>query len=246
MFRVCPPYILFWRLKHLPDRYGQRARTGQSASRDSPRAKNASWYGTAAEQEDVLWGRDTSSCLTLSSYFPSSYYIDGRVAKVTDFLKTRLLDTLSDQIRKIQKVSKCKGTPWQQCLAVAPLVAGAQRRQLPGSRCGAGRDRVGPVLPVQVQPALIRGRGETPGSTKPGPSVGCVLGFEGSGHRLQHAMGCAGVLGHRAGENAMQGPAEAADWLEAPICLFLKGAACSEGETELAPQKEQPGGTEPS
>uniref|UniRef100_A0A8C0JF86 Heparanase 2 (inactive) n=1 Tax=Chelonoidis abingdonii TaxID=106734 RepID=A0A8C0JF86_CHEAB len=33
-----------------------------------------------------------------------NYYIDGRVAKVTDFLKTRLLDTLSDQIRKIQKV----------------------------------------------------------------------------------------------------------------------------------------------
>ncbi|XP_040462133.1 inactive heparanase-2 isoform X1 [Falco naumanni] len=32
------------------------------------------------------------------------YYIDGRVAKVTDFLKTRLLDTLTDQIRKIQKV----------------------------------------------------------------------------------------------------------------------------------------------
>ncbi|GAB0192151.1 inactive heparanase-2 [Grus japonensis] len=31
------------------------------------------------------------------------YYIDGRVAKVNDFLKTRLLDTLSDQIRKIQK-----------------------------------------------------------------------------------------------------------------------------------------------
>uniref|UniRef100_A0A669Q0Z9 Heparanase 2 (inactive) n=1 Tax=Phasianus colchicus TaxID=9054 RepID=A0A669Q0Z9_PHACC len=40
----------------------------------------------------------------LSSCFPCSYYIDGRVAKVTDFLKTRLLDTLSDQIRKIQKV----------------------------------------------------------------------------------------------------------------------------------------------
>ncbi|XP_072483083.1 inactive heparanase-2 isoform X1 [Notamacropus eugenii] len=32
------------------------------------------------------------------------YYIDGRVVKVMDFLKTRLLDTLSDQIRKIQKV----------------------------------------------------------------------------------------------------------------------------------------------
>ncbi|KAL7990703.1 hypothetical protein Chor_014133 [Crotalus horridus] len=36
-----------------------------------------------------------------------NYYLDGRVAKVTDFLKTRLLDTLSDQIRKIQKVSEC-------------------------------------------------------------------------------------------------------------------------------------------
>ncbi|CAM2117932.1 unnamed protein product [Caretta caretta] len=36
------------------------------------------------------------------------YYIDGRVAKVTDFLKTRLLDTLSDQIRKIQKVRSCQ------------------------------------------------------------------------------------------------------------------------------------------
>ncbi|XP_014741440.1 PREDICTED: inactive heparanase-2 isoform X4 [Sturnus vulgaris] len=36
--------------------------------------------------------------------FLEGYYIDGRVAKVTDFLKTRLLDTLSDQIRKIQKV----------------------------------------------------------------------------------------------------------------------------------------------
>ncbi|KAH0623845.1 hypothetical protein JD844_007012 [Phrynosoma platyrhinos] len=34
------------------------------------------------------------------------YYLDSRVAKVTDFLKTRLLDTLSDQIRKIQKVMK--------------------------------------------------------------------------------------------------------------------------------------------
>ncbi|KAG8135761.1 hypothetical protein E2320_008760 [Naja naja] len=40
----------------------------------------------------------------LPSHFHSSYYLDGRVAKVTDFLKTRLLDTLSDQIRKIQKV----------------------------------------------------------------------------------------------------------------------------------------------
>ncbi|KAG8435458.1 hypothetical protein GDO86_013407 [Hymenochirus boettgeri] len=32
------------------------------------------------------------------------YYIDGRVNKLMDFMKTRLLDALSDQIRKIQKV----------------------------------------------------------------------------------------------------------------------------------------------
>lgn len=48
----------------------------------------------------------------------------------------------------------------------------------------------------------------------------------------------------------MQGPAKAADWLESPIYLFLKGAAWNEGETELAPQDkertEQPGGTKPS
>lgn len=142
--------------------------------------------------------RDTSSCLTLSSYFPSSYYIDGRAAKVTDFLKTRLLDTLSDQIRKIQKVSKCKGSAglrghrgcsaW---LGHSQLLARAQHPQLPG-QLGWGREGewlLGPVLPGKVQPALVQGRGETAGSTKPGPRVGCVVGFERSGHRLQHSMG---------------------------------------------------------
>ncbi|XP_048865112.1 inactive heparanase-2 isoform X1 [Brienomyrus brachyistius] len=34
------------------------------------------------------------------------YYIDGRVLKVDDFLKTRLLDTLSEQIGKVLKVVK--------------------------------------------------------------------------------------------------------------------------------------------
>lgn len=65
----------------------------------------------------------------LSSCFPCSYYIDGRVAKVTDFLKTRLLDTLSDQIRKIQKVSAqsarvsghCAHSTAAQCLGWALL-----------------------------------------------------------------------------------------------------------------------------
>uniref|UniRef100_H3A912 Heparanase 2 (inactive) n=1 Tax=Latimeria chalumnae TaxID=7897 RepID=H3A912_LATCH len=32
------------------------------------------------------------------------YYIDGRVAKAADFMKTRLLDTLLDQIRKVKEV----------------------------------------------------------------------------------------------------------------------------------------------
>lgn len=48
----------------------------------------------------------------------------------------------------------------------------------------------------------------------------------------------------------MQSPAKAADWPESPLCLFLKGAACNEGETELAPQNKerskQPGGAKPS
>ncbi len=33
-----------------------------------------------------------------------SYYIDRRVTKVEDFMKTRLLDTLSEQITKVLKV----------------------------------------------------------------------------------------------------------------------------------------------
>lgn len=81
----------------------------RTGCKQGPPQSKGSFLGQ--QQNRRMWsgGRD-SSCLTLSSYFPSSYYIDGRVAKVTDFLKTRLLDTLSDQIRKIQKVSECKGS----------------------------------------------------------------------------------------------------------------------------------------
>ena len=40
----------------------------------------------------------------LSVFFPYSYYMDGRVNRVEDFLKTRLLDTLTEQIGKVIKV----------------------------------------------------------------------------------------------------------------------------------------------
>ncbi|KAA8583812.1 hypothetical protein FQN60_015020, partial [Etheostoma spectabile] len=36
--------------------------------------------------------------------YPDIYYMDGRVNKVEDFLKTRLLDTLTEQITKVTKV----------------------------------------------------------------------------------------------------------------------------------------------
>lgn len=39
-------------------------------------------------------------------HFHHSYYMDGRVNKVEDFLKTRLMDTLTEQINKVTKVQK--------------------------------------------------------------------------------------------------------------------------------------------
>lgn len=40
----------------------------------------------------------------LSCTLICSFYIDRRVTKVEDFLKTRLLDTLTDQMTKVLKV----------------------------------------------------------------------------------------------------------------------------------------------
>lgn len=48
-------------------------------------------------------------CVSLTAFslhFYYSYYMDGRVNKVEDFLKTRLLDTLTEQITKVTKVFK--------------------------------------------------------------------------------------------------------------------------------------------
>ena len=46
------------------------------------------------------------SLTEVSLHFHHSYYMDGRVHKVEDFLKTRLLDTLTEQINKVTKVLK--------------------------------------------------------------------------------------------------------------------------------------------
>uniref|UniRef100_A0A667YEE3 Heparanase 2 n=1 Tax=Myripristis murdjan TaxID=586833 RepID=A0A667YEE3_9TELE len=42
--------------------------------------------------------------LTMLWHFSCSYYMEGRVNRVEDFLKTRLLDTLTEQITKVTKV----------------------------------------------------------------------------------------------------------------------------------------------
>lgn len=57
-------------------------------------------------QSDVKYveGRERcphSICLLVFYY---SYYMDGRIRKVEDFLKTRLLDTLTEQLSKVTKV----------------------------------------------------------------------------------------------------------------------------------------------
>lgn len=50
--------------------------------------------------ESVLYVK----ALTKMFSYVCSYYIDRRVTKVEDFMKTRLLDTLSEQITKVLKV----------------------------------------------------------------------------------------------------------------------------------------------
>ncbi|KAJ6669177.1 hypothetical protein lerEdw1_007986 [Lerista edwardsae] len=99
-------YNISWELGNEPNNYRAltgRAVNGTQLGKDYVQLKRllqlirtysrASLYGPNI-------GRPRKNVVTLLD----GYYLDGRVAKVTDFLKTRLLDTLSDQIRKIQKV----------------------------------------------------------------------------------------------------------------------------------------------
>ncbi|XP_074856089.1 inactive heparanase-2 isoform X2 [Carettochelys insculpta] len=99
-------YNISWELGNEPNNYRTltgHAVNGSQLGKDYLQLKSllqpirtyarASLYGPNT-------GRPRKNVLALLE----GYYLDGRVAKVTDFLRTRLLDTLSDQIRKIQKV----------------------------------------------------------------------------------------------------------------------------------------------
>ncbi|XP_075790576.1 inactive heparanase-2 [Pelodiscus sinensis] len=115
-------YNISWELGNEPNNYRAltgRAVNGSQLGRDYIQLKGllqlirtytrASLYGpnVGRPRKNVialLEGFMKVAGHTVDAVTWQHYYIDGRVAKVTDFLKTRLLDTLSDQIRKIQKV----------------------------------------------------------------------------------------------------------------------------------------------
>ncbi|XP_053890842.1 inactive heparanase-2 isoform X2 [Malaclemys terrapin pileata] len=115
-------YNISWELGNEPNNYRTltgRAVNGSQLGKDYTQLKSllqlirtyarASLYGPniGRPRKNVialLEGFMKVAGRTVDAVTWQHYYIDGRVAKVTDFLKTRLLDTLSDQIRKIQKV----------------------------------------------------------------------------------------------------------------------------------------------
>ncbi|KAM4636955.1 inactive heparanase-2 [Discoglossus pictus] len=115
-------YNISWELGNEPNNYrmlNSRAVNGSQLGKDYIQLKNllqsirtysrASLYGPNI-------GRPKKNVIVLLDGFMKvagsivdavtwqHYYIDGRVFKVMDFMKTRLLDALSDQIKKIQKV----------------------------------------------------------------------------------------------------------------------------------------------
>ncbi|KAM9324822.1 inactive heparanase-2 [Gastrophryne carolinensis] len=115
-------YNISWELGNEPNNYrtlNNRAVNGSQLGRDYIQLKNllqsirtysrASLYGPNI-------GRPKKNVIVLLDGFMrvagkavdavtwQHYNIDGRVGKPTDYMKTRLLDTLSEHIRKIQKV----------------------------------------------------------------------------------------------------------------------------------------------
>lgn len=77
----------------------------------------------------------SSHSIFLAFYY--SYYMDGRVNKVEDFLKTRLLDTLTEQITKVTKVLKfcLKSLNFHYSLNILYVQYTLHIRVFPGSEC---------------------------------------------------------------------------------------------------------------
>lgn len=149
---------------------------------------------------------------------------------MTDFLKTRLLDTLSDQIRKIQKVRECKGISKRQGSPV-PAVAGVGTAQGQGSGLSTdvlpgepawGRAEGWPLGRLCSQPKCSqpsrRGREGRPGSTLPGTGAGCAAGKRPRGAAWCGLRGCAGTRAGCTGQGQAlpQSLSKAADRLESP------------------------------
>ncbi|KAM8924620.1 inactive heparanase-2 [Pelodytes ibericus] len=115
-------YNISWELGNEPNNYrtlNTRAVNGSQLGKDYIQLKNllqsirtysrANLYGPniGRPKKNVLLLLDGFMKMagkTVDAVTWQHYYIDGRVGKVMDFMKTRLLDALSDQIRKIQKV----------------------------------------------------------------------------------------------------------------------------------------------
>ncbi|XP_053307180.1 inactive heparanase-2 [Spea bombifrons] len=115
-------YNISWELGNEPNNYrslNSRAVNGSQLGKDYVQLKNllqsirtysrANLYGPniGRPKKNVLVLLDGFMKVagrTVDAVTWQHYYIDGRVGKVMDFMKTRLLDALSDQIRKIQKV----------------------------------------------------------------------------------------------------------------------------------------------
>ncbi|MEE6486262.1 hypothetical protein FKM82_014558, partial [Ascaphus truei] len=134
-------YNISWELGNEPNNYRtlhSRAVNGSQLGKDYIQLKNvlqsirtysrASLYGPNIGRPKknviaLLDGFMKVAGSTVDAVTWQHYYIDGRVGKVMDFMRTRLLDALSDQIRKIQRVVNMYtpgkkvwlggvGTPW--------------------------------------------------------------------------------------------------------------------------------------
>ncbi|RXM36010.1 Inactive heparanase-2 [Acipenser ruthenus] len=102
-------YNISWELGNEPNSYRAmvgRTVNGSQLARDYLQLRNllqsVRFYNNRASLYGPNIGRPRKTAILLLD----GYYIDGRVAKVADFMKTRLLDTLTEQISKVLKAVK--------------------------------------------------------------------------------------------------------------------------------------------